>query len=113
MEPDDWREFAGLRAFVLCDIEGGEATLLDPAESPALCGFDLLVEVHPEAGVSPEDFAARFEPSHEVRWIHAGDRDPSAFPPLAALAPLDRMLALVERVTPTPWLHLRARRLNP
>lgn len=48
-----WAPFAGHRVFVLCDIEGGEAAVLDPTVAPALRDFDLLVETHPEAGIDP------------------------------------------------------------
>jgi len=110
---EDWAAFAGQRVFVLCDIEGAEDALLDPVAAPALCGFDLLVEVHPDAGLVPEAFAARFASSHDADWYHPAARDPEAFPQLAGLSPLDRALVLVERLTPTPWVHLRRRGISP
>lgn len=113
LDPSGWAEFAGRRVFVLCDIEGGEVDLLDPVAAPALRGFDMLVEVHPDAGIEPDEFAARFAASHAIDWIHPAARDAEAYPQLAALDPLDRVLALVERLTPTPWVHLTARRVSP
>jgi hypothetical protein len=102
---------AAARTFVLCDIEGGEGALLDPAAAPALAEADLLVEVH--EGMRPGLLAAltaRFAPSHRVTRI---DRDlrPDLLPPWAeTLSDLDRLLLLWEwRATPTPWLWMERR----
>ena len=109
IEPEDFAEFAGARVFVVCDIDGGEYALFDPARAPALAGFDLLIEMHPLGNPSPAEFAARFQHSHDARVIQPTARDPSTFQLLAGLSPEDGLLALFERVEPTPWVDLRTR----
>ena len=70
-------EFAGQRIFLICDIEGAEGELLDPQKSPALLGFDLLVEVHdgPESTRLHDLLVARFENSHSIETIQFEGRD--------------------------------------
>ena len=99
-------------ALVICDIEGGEDALLDPAAAPALARADILVEVH--EGMRPgltARLTARFAPSHRVTRI---DRalDATALPPWAeTLSDLDRLLMLWEwRAAPTPWLWMQVSR---
>ncbi len=49
-----------------CDIEGGEAGLLDPLRVPSLRKAWILVEDHSHlGGVSEREFCARFENSHQ------------------------------------------------
>lgn len=93
---------------IICDIEGAEADLLDPALAPGLLQADLLVEVH--EGMRPgtlELLTRRFAASHTITRI---DRrlDDSALPPWAeGLNDLDRLLLLWEwRSSPTPWLWM-------
>ena len=97
--------------FVLCDIEGGEGALLDPARAPALARADILVEVH--EGMRPGLLAAlidRFAPTHRVTRIDRALR-PDLLPDWAEdLSDLDRLLLLWEwRAAPTPWLWMEAR----
>lgn len=98
-------------ALILCDIEGDEGALLDPARAPALTRADILVEVHEtfRPGLLAE-LTARFAPSHEITRI---DRSlaPDTLPDWAeALSDLDRLLMLWEwRAGPTPWLWMTAR----
>ncbi len=93
---------------LICDIEGGEDTLLDPARHPALLGCDILVEVHEcwQHGLT-EAIRARFAPTHRVQQI---DRSlaPEALPDwMEGLSDLDRVLSLWEwRMGPTPWLWM-------
>lgn len=96
------------KTLVICDIEGAEAQLLDPALAKGLLAADILVEVHDcfSPGLSAK-LAARFEGTHEVQLIH---RAQSALPLPAwmdALSDLDRLVALWEwRMGPTPWLWM-------
>lgn len=100
-----------VRTVILCDIEGAERDLLDPARAPGLVHADVLVEVH--EGMDPgllgtlED---RFALTHEIRRIGRA-LDPAALPPwMEALSDMDRLLALWEwRASPTPWLWMTAR----
>ncbi|WP_313351874.1 hypothetical protein [Paracoccus sp. (in: a-proteobacteria)] len=93
---------------VICDIEGDEETLLDPAAAPDLLFADILVEVH--EGVHPgltDRLTARFAASHRIMRL---DRvlAPDLLPGWAAeLSDLDRLLLLWEwRSAPTPWLWM-------
>ncbi len=97
--------------FLLCDIEGAEAALLDPTLAPALADADLLVEVH--EGMRPGLLATltkRFAPSHRVTRINRALR-PELLPDWAdTLSDLDRLLLLWEwRSSPTPWLWMERR----
>jgi hypothetical protein len=93
---------------VICDIEGAETDLLDPAAAPGLLQARILVECHDciIPGISAT-LTDRFAPSHHVQRI---DRvlDASALPPwMEELSDLDRLLALWEwRTGPTPWLWM-------
>lgn len=104
-------QIAGPGTLILCDIEGAEETLLDPAATPALQRADIVVEVHDcfRPGLSGR-LAARFAPTHEIRRL---DRDLASdtLPPwMERLSDLDRLLALWEwRAGPTPWLWMTAR----
>lgn len=97
------------RTMILCDIEGGEDDLLDPAAAPALLRADLLVEVH--EGMKPGRLALlkdRFAATHDIRQIERRIDD-SGLPEWAEmLGDLDRLLLLWEwRFAPTPWLWMR------
>ena len=94
--------------FILCDIEGAEAELLDPTRAPALTRADILVEVH--EGMRPGLLATltdRFTASHRITRIDRALR-PDLLPDWAeSLSDLDRLLLLWEwRATPTPWLWM-------
>lgn len=104
----------GPATLVLCDIEGAEGILLDPAKAPALTRADILVEVHET--FRPGLLAIlrdRFAPTHDIRRI---DRDlaPGTLPDWAeSLSDLDRLLMLWEwRAGPTPWLWMKSRQLD-
>lgn len=93
---------------VICDIEGGELSLLDPETAPAVRGFDILVELH-NAFEAPfnREFVSRFEPTHEIAYIRPGKRDIDAYAELRNLEHLDQLLAFWEfRSGPTPWLFM-------
>ena len=45
-KPEDFAAYAGQRVLLLCDIEGAERELLNPDESPALKGMDIIMESH-------------------------------------------------------------------
>lgn len=94
--------------FILCDIEGAERDLLDPARAPGLIHADILVEVHEATHPGLLTLlAARFTATHHITRI---DRTlaPEALPAWAeTLSDLDRLLLLWEwRATPTPWLWM-------
>lgn len=101
------------RTLILCDIEGAETDLLDPASAPALTRADLLVELHEIDGRSTGDLLIpRFRDSHAVTEIAMTARDPNDYPALADLSPTDRFFALLERMEPTRWVYLEAREIR-
>ena len=107
----DLTRCAAARTFVLCDIEGAEAALLDPAAAPDLVQADILVEVH--EALHPGLLATltqRFAPTHHVTRIDRALR-PDLLPDWAeTLDDLDRLLLLWEwRASPTPWLWMERR----
>jgi hypothetical protein len=106
-------DFAGYGgSCVICDIEGAERALLDPATYPGLREVDVLVEAHDcfSPGLSGL-LRDRFAPTHEIESF---DSRPSAVPQLAIMEKwdeLDRLLAVWEwRSGPTPWLFMTRRR---
>ena len=91
---------------IICDIEGAEDTLLDPALAPGLTSADILVECHDafHPGLTAR-LAARFSATHHVTRI---DRALAPLPDwMEDWSDLDRLLALWEwRAGPTPWLWM-------
>jgi len=93
--------------FILCDIEGAEADLIDPVRYPVLRIVPaLIVECHEakRRGVIRQ-LTDAFASSHHVELVrHA----PTAFALpdcLQGQSHLDQLLALWEwRMSPTPWL---------
>ncbi|MCU0833655.1 MAG: hypothetical protein MUC77_04345 [Chromatiaceae bacterium] len=70
-----------VRPFVLVDIEGGEAILLDPTVVEELGKATVVVELHEFAvpGVGAL-IRSRFEGSHEIEEVFAVPRTPHDFP---------------------------------
>ncbi len=66
------------KTFVMCDIEGAEAELLDPVAVPNFTRADILVEVHPTRDLTMEQVRQRlidrFSPTHYITEIQAYDR---------------------------------------
>lgn len=110
--PEEFANYAGQRVLVLCDIEGAERELLDPAVAPALRGMDLIVESHEclIPGVT-QLLTDRFNDTHQITLVQDdGQRSVDAPPPwFLNLAHLDQLLATWEwRSGPTPWLVMKA-----
>jgi len=101
----------GERTFLVADLEGGEAVLLDPVALPRLSSVEILVETHePFLPGLEARLETRFATSHELRWIDARARtakdlpDPRVGEHLAGA--LEQLLS--ERRPPgIRWLHLR------
>jgi predicted O-methyltransferase YrrM len=103
--------FAGQKTLLICDIEGAERELLEPAVCPALRDMDLLVESHDcfIPGLS-DLLASRFRVSHSVEKISQSLADRQLPDQCARWGDLDRLLAIWEwRTGPTPWLWMQAR----
>jgi hypothetical protein len=108
---EDFAGFAGRRTLVVCDIEGGETDLLDPARYPALAAMDLIVELHDSAEAKPSLLIPeRFAATHTVTLVRHRAH-PVQLPPLFdPLGHLDQLLAVWEwRSGPTPWAVMQAR----
>jgi hypothetical protein len=108
---EDFAQFADRRTLVVCDIEGGETELLDPARYPALAAMDLIVELHDSPGAQPSALIPeRFAASHTVTLVRHSAHSaklPRLFEPLGHL---DQLLAVWEwRSAPTPWAVMQAR----
>lgn len=69
------------RPLVICDVEGYEAVLLDPATVPALAHANVLVELHEfeAAGVGAE-LENRFRTTHHVERVWQEHRSPTELP---------------------------------
>ncbi len=66
---EDINRLASGRTLVVCDIEGGEADLLNPTLATALLKSDILVEVHEDDETSryvESLLANRFQASHRI-----------------------------------------------
>jgi hypothetical protein len=98
---------------ILCDCEGFELHLLDPAAVPAMAGWDILVELHDSMvpGVT-EAIVGRFQATHEIELIDSVRRDPDDFP-ISRFLPSyrDRFLAVSDRRGSwQQWAWMRVRR---
>ena len=115
-KPEDFAAYAGQKVLVLCDIEGAERDLLDPAVSPALAGMDVIVESHEclIPGIT-QRLLNRFAATHEIAVVESdGQRELPAAPAwFNHLAHLDQLLAVWEwRSGPTPWLVMKTKPLK-
>lgn len=114
-EPSRFADYTG-RTLVVCDIEGGEFDLLDPAAASALAGMDLIVEMHERGdGRATAAFRQRFHDTHETTLIESAGAYRGELPAwLQKLGDLDIHLASSSfRPYPTPWLHLKSRAWKP
>ena len=106
-----FNSFTQERVLVICDIEGHEAALLDPARYEGLKRLDMIVELHEHSRPDIVDlFSERFSISHEITYV------PRQL--LADLAPIeklfdtemDQLAAIYEnRVGRTSWMVLFSR----
>lgn len=103
-------------ALIVCDIDGGEESLLDPFAVPALAGATMLVECHTYGALRTESLMTmRFLPTHEVRRIAVEARVLAHLPPDVGEPWRSRMPRTLEalmqehRVVPQSWLLLTPR----
>jgi hypothetical protein len=115
--PEDFGHYVGEHVeqpvLALCDIEGAERELLDPAKAPALAEIDLIVEAHEylSAGIA-ELLINRFGATHSVFIVEDnGERQaPKGLTWFNKLSHLDQLLARLEwRSGPAPWLVLKSK----
>jgi len=118
--PVDLDRLATGRTLVICDIEGYEYGLLDPARAASLKTCDILVELHPNEalGLSVTDgdaaLRARFAGTHRIEARESMPRrieDCRALPNLAALS-ADEIGAYIDerRDFHQGWLWMEAGR---
>ena len=95
---------------IICDIEGAEGELLNPATAPGLLAADILVEVHEVMQPGLLDLlTTRFSASHSITRIDRKLDDAGLPAWMEGLSDMDRLLALWEwRAGPTPWLWIQA-----
>lgn len=109
----DFAKFSSRRALVICDIEGAEKDLLNPAAFPALKNMDVIVECHEgyQSGLRAE-LTQRFSPTHNLRWAEPTKRwgRVNIELPNTAWDDLDTCLATYEkRGSYTCWGYFRNR----
>jgi Methyltransferase domain len=110
---EDLQRLAGPGTVVICDIEGAEGSLLDPAVTPALRETTLLVELHDclVPGVSGI-VRSRFSAIHQMHEVHAVERNHLWPNDLPGFTVEEQALMLSEhRVPGQSWIRLRP--LNP
>lgn len=101
------------RPLVLCDCEGCEADLLDPALSRGMGRADIIVELHDRPGTSSIRAAleSRFASSHSITIVRSGARNPAEFEFLRPLNQFLQLLAVCEfRDWSMEWLVMSPRR---
>jgi hypothetical protein len=105
----------GRRGLVVCDCEGYEDILLDPAHEPALRKISILVELHERnARDLSEEMRRRFEPSHQIEEIWTYNETNRTFPfstlYLRVMPKVYRDCALSEhRHVPMNWFWMKPR----
>ena len=107
----DFAAYAGQPVLVLCDIEGAERDLLDPAKAPALARFDIVVEVHEGMDPTlPSLLTGRFDRTHDIVGVRDLPRTVIFPPRYQPRDSIDRLVSMWEfRSSPTPWLVMRAK----
>jgi len=108
-------EFSKAKSPVLwCDVEGGEAALLNPSQIPSLRKTWMMVEDHSHASNCPTlEILARFEQSHECVIVKQNQRMPSDWipPELIALLKANECELAVSELRPSgqTWMVMRPR----
>ncbi|MBI5772279.1 MAG: hypothetical protein HZA89_00880 [Verrucomicrobia bacterium] len=99
------------RTFLLCDCEGYEMELLDPAKAPRLAEMDILVEIHDFINPAiSRTLRERFAATHEIEVISSRGLDYENYPALRQLN-FNEIYAMVgeERYGLMDWFFLRAK----
>ena len=99
------------RAFLLCDCEGYEIELLDPAKAPRLAQMDILVEIHDFINPAiSRTLRERFSPTHEIEVISSRGLAYENYPVLRELN-FNEIYAMVgeERPGLMHWFCLHAK----
>ncbi len=109
--PASLEEFPAAGTVLLCDCEGYERTLLDPAAAPVLTGWPILVELHDFVDPTITDtITERFRPTHDLALIEEAPRHDVRVPELADLPDAERRVLLDEyRPELMRWAYLTPR----
>lgn len=103
----------GISALVVCDCDGCEGFLLDPAKVPSLAGADVLVETHDHIDASITlTLRKRFAPTHNISHVASGVRDPKMHPEVHFLSLEDQDKALSEYRPPQGWLIMTPKKAD-
>jgi hypothetical protein len=107
---------SGEGVLLVCDIDGGEVSLLDPSRVSALTRAAILVECHgPPESPTEAVMTMRFLPTHEVRRVATEERVLAHLPAGIAEPWRSRMprtmaqLMQEHRTPPQSWLVLTPR----
>ncbi len=98
------------KTIIICDIEGGELTLLDPEKIPALKRCDLIVEAHDflNPDITPV-LKRRFQPTHKIETVTTPAFTEIANKNIDHLSKEDQEFILDEQRAPGQvWHRLRA-----
>lgn len=111
---DELRAVPDRDSFVLCDCEGGEDELMDPAAVPLLARSDLIVELHEFAVPGIEaTIERRFGATHDIEIVPTSKSYIGEFPKLMDLpgvSYMDREIGVSEfRPVPMKWAVLTRR----
>jgi hypothetical protein len=100
------------RHLIVCDAEGAEESLLDPAAVPDLRTADMLVEVHDEERPNVSRCVRdRFVSTHRITAISPEPRRLEDLPPGIVLDPATAIAAMDEcRGAENGWLWMSGRR---
>jgi len=96
---------------IICDIEGAEVEVLNPAAVPGLKNAEMLVEMHDiiRKGCSAA-LRERFESSHRIEVIPTRKRNVNDFPSSVAVESQQRLEAMDEgrgAVMTFFWMRIR------
>ncbi len=96
---------------IVCDIDGGEYALLDPARVPALGTSDILLEIHDfEHTSAPDQLRALFENTHDIEVILGRERTLADWPLKLNFSPEEKLASLAEgRPDLQDWFWMKTR----
>ncbi len=104
------------RPALVCDVEGYEMTLLDPAAAPVLARTTMLVELHDRPGLPiKETLRERFSGTHDIEQFDLQPRTLTELPAELCLPEEDALWAVNEdhlRGRHQEWFYLKPRSLN-
>jgi hypothetical protein len=97
---------------IICDCEGCELDVLDPAIVSGLVSSSILVELHDFVNPTISKIVmSRFQQTHMIKVMESKRRDPRGYDELKTLPEQDAALAVTEfRPEPMRWAWMKPRR---